>query len=570
MRQQAKIANRQSEREARGYMAAAIKGYRGRFALALGIRSLLAVSVAVLALLTQAVVDGAVALSLRRVMIYGGMILALVLARTALSTAATAMEGSLRKRINMGRRQTLLLHLLCSDTASSERFHSGLLMERIYQDMDAVTNGMLSIPNQLLSGVLQLLVSVGALLVLDWRLTALLAVAGLALFLGAKLYRRVLQGRYGDMRAANEQSYAYYQETMEHRTVIKAFQAESKAVERAKAGEDRFYGIWAKWRNVQLLTGASLGLFYQLGYFAALILCAYKVYQNHISFGEMTAVLQLVSNVQSPFASLSGLLPRYYASLASARRLLALEGLPLEQSGAPADEAAVRALYDELTGLRAEGLGFRYQRERVLEPSSFFLPKGSFVLITGQSGAGKSTLFKLLLGLYPATEGTLCFETRTKSRTIAPKWRGMFAYVPQGNLLLSGTLRENLVFLCGERSDEDIRQALEISCADFVEELPDGLSTVIGENGLGLSEGQAQRISIARGLLSHAPILLLDEATSALDVATEKRLLGNLRALQDRTVLFISHKAEAYGVCDVELRVRDGVAACAAGEGAAR
>lgn len=560
------------DREARRYMFTALRGYRGRYTLMLLCRAFLAVSVVALALLTQRLVDGAVALSLRDILVYGGVILLMVLLRTAVGTLASGLESSIHKRMNLSRRQALLYRLISCDTAASEKYHSGLLIERIYQDMDAVSSGVIDIPVQILTGVLRLVSAVGALLALDWRLTVLLGTAGLALFGGVRLFRGPLQRRYTAMRSANEQSHAYYQEAIEHRTIIKAFRAERNAVERAKAGEEKFYRAWAGWRNIRLVSGAALGLFFQLGYFAALILCSYKVFQQTLSFGMMTAVLQLVDQIQEPFASLSGILPMYYATLASSKRLLTLEHLSPElELEPPVSDEAVRAFYRDLRCIRASGLGFRYQRERVLEPSSFELPKGRFTLITGRSGAGKSTLFKLLLGLYPATEGALTLETGTQSRTISSAWRGMFAYVPQGNLLLSGTLRENLALLCGNRTDAELREALEISCAaEFVDALPNGLDTRLGEGGLGLSEGQAQRLSIARGLLSRAPILLLDEATSALDVPTEKRLLQNLHALGDRTVLFISHKSEAYGVCDDELRIENGVATCAPVKGAPR
>ena len=192
----------------------------------------------------------------------------------------------------------------------------------------------------------------------------------------------------------------------------------------------------------------------------------------------------------------------------------------------------------------------------IFDNASITVNKGDFAAITGISGIGKSTLLKLLLGVIYPESGKITVSGRQGERLVDRATRNLFSYVPQGNMLLSGTLRENITFMCEDKTDEEIMRAVEISCADeFVRELPDGLETVVGERGMGLSEGQIQRIAIARAILYGAPILLLDEATSALDEATEEKLLKNLRALQNRTCIIITHKPAALNVCNKEIRI---------------
>jgi len=212
-----------------------------------------------------------------------------------------------------------------------------------------------------------------------------------------------------------------------------------------------------------------------------------------------------------------------------------------------------------MKALRGAELCFAYDRDRIFENAEFVIEKGSFGAILGHSGIGKSTLLKLLMGIYKPGSGKLYVETEEGQVPINRSTRRLFAYVPQGNLLLSGTIRENLTITRPNATDEEIREAIHISCMDdYVYAFPQGLDTPMGESGAGLSEGQAQRLSIARAVLSGAPILLLDEATSALDGETEKLVLERLRSLHNRTCIAVTHRPAALALCDWTMEMKDG------------
>ena len=266
--------------------------------------------------------------------------------------------------------------------------------------------------------------------------------------------------------------------------------------------------------------------------------------------------MQLVNQIQSPLSALAGVIPTFYSIIASAERIMEIENYSDELE--ISDDIGDRyEYYNKLQRIEFDSITFKYNRDFVFENASVTVKKGDFAAITGISGIGKSTLLKLLLGVMSPQEGEIRLVTDSSQRQVDRDTRKLFSYVPQGNMLLSGTLRENITFMC-EGSDEEIDRAIRLSCSDeFVSQLPDGLETVVGERGLGLSEGQIQRIAIARAILYDAPILLLDEATSALDEATEERLLKNLRALDNRTCIIITHKPAALNVCNKEIRIED-------------
>ena len=277
-----------------------------------------------------------------------------------------------------------------------------------------------------------------------------------------------------------------------------------------------------------------------------------------ITYGILTEILALVSQIQTPVQGLTSVVPQYYQALASAERIIEIEEFPDEHEYDDNEKIDNEKLYSELSSVEFENITFAYDRDTVLEDTSLSIKKGDFVVITGISGIGKSTLTKLLLDVFPVKKGEIYFKLNDGGKVYADRnTRCMFAYVPQGNFLLSGTIRENISFVRPDASDEEIMAAAKIACADFIEELPEGLNTVLGEKGMGLSEGQVQRVAIARAILCNAPMIILDEATSALDEATEIRLLRNIENLKNKTCILISHKKAANEVCNKEVRIED-------------
>lgn len=274
------------------------------------------------------------------------------------------------------------------------------------------------------------------------------------------------------------------------------------------------------------------------------------MYHHTLTFGGMTAFLQLVNKIQGPARNLTKLVPAFVSVFTAAERLMELEEDPLEEQGDPIEMKSP-------LGIRLENVSYTYDEAdgKVLDSLSFdFLP-GSCTAILGETGAGKTTLVRLLLALLHPQEGRIEIYNHKSCRELSSLMRCNFVYVPQGNTLLSGTIRENLRLGCLDATDEDMKEALRKSCADFVIDLPDGLDTMCSELGGGLSEGQAQRIAIARALLRDRSIMLFDEATSALDPETERQLLQNILSAHDKTIIFITHRPAVVDYCDQTLRI---------------
>ena len=283
------------------------------------------------------------------------------------------------------------------------------------------------------------------------------------------------------------------------------------------------------------------------------------------------AMVQLIGQMQSPFANLTGFFPQYYGMLASAQRIREIEEYPVDQIGGEKKTTEqIQEFYrKKLKSLVLKDAKFSYissesdqkdTRPVVLEHINLEIHKGVYVALTGPSGCGKSTLLKVLMCLYHLDQGEYQLKVETQMEPMTSKWRSLFAYVPQGNALMSGTIREVVTFgMQTKKGEERIWHALQIAEArDFVMKLPQGLDTFLGERGAGLSEGQMQRIAIARAIYANRPILVLDESTSALDEETEKKVLSNLREMTEKTVLIVTHRKAALEICDMELRFSEG------------
>ena len=365
----------------------------------------------------------------------------------------------------------------------------------------------------------------------------------------------------------------FMQERLESLLIVRSFSKESQAADRASHLMNHHKDARMKRSNFSNLCNIGFAGAMNGAYLLGIGFCGYGILNGTMSYGNLMAIMQLVGQVQSPFANLTGILPRCYAMVASAERLMeAEEFAPDSETALP--EGEILTFYrTKLTALRLEHASFTYQppvRQEeqipmpvVLKGMDLTIRKGEYVAFTGPSGCGKSTVLKLFMCLYPLDEGLRMMETSDGVQPLTAAWRSLFAYVPQGNQLLSGTIRDIVSFGDRDRAQDDagIFRALSIACAaDFVRELENGLDTTLGEHGLGLSEGQMQRIAIARAIFSEHPILLLDEATSALDELTARQLLENLRRMTDRTVIMVTHRTDQIGFFDKELSFsKDGI-----------
>lgn len=512
------------------------------------------------ALGSRGVIDSAVAgdsVAFRRACwVQGGIILGILVCLAVLRH----LRERLRADMERDWEQRLLHGLLHGEYSAVSQYHSGELVNRLNNDVNKINDGVLTILPGAAAMVTRLVAAVVVLGVLDGRFTILIAAAGAVVILGTGIMRRRLKELNKQVSQQDGKVSGFIQETMEKLLMVQAMDTADEVERRADTIMDTRYNLQRKRKNISLLTNTGISVMFYGAGFAALVWCANRLLHGQMSFGSLTAVIQLVNQVQTPFVDLSGVMPKYAAMIASAERLMELEQIRSEPK--PAGESP-QSMYSRMETLEADKLSFAYDREQILTEATFSLPKGAFAVITGPSGIGKSTLLKLLLGVFSPDSGELSVRGQGGSVTLDRSTRRLFAYVPQGNLLLSGTLRENLTIVRPDATQQEIDRAVYVSGMDeYLPQLPKGLDTPLGENGAGLSEGQAQRLAIARAVLGGAPILLLDECTSALDTETEQTVLRRLRELPDRTCIAVTHRPAAIALCDWRMDVGSGKIRC--------
>ena len=466
------------------------------------------------------------------------------------------LRERLRADLEMDWKQRLLHGLLHGDYAQVKQYHSGELLNRLNNDVAKINDGVLAIVPGCAAMVTRLVAAVTVLGTLDLRFTLVIAVAGAAVILATGLMRKRLKDLNKQVSEHDGKVSGFLQEVMEKLLMVQAMDVSREVENRAEGLLEDRYSIQRKRKNISLISNTCVSLMYQGAGFLALVWCAGRMLRGQMSFGSLTAVVQLVNQIQMPFVNISGVLPQYLATVASAERLQELDAI---QGEPEADMADPLELYRKMDALCASHVTFAYDRDQVLKEADFSLPKGSFAVVSGPSGIGKSTLLKLILGIFRQESGSLYLQCGQERIPLDRSTRRLFAYVPQGNLLLSGTLRENLTIVKPDATAEELKQAIHVSAMeDFLPQLPNGLDTVLGESGNGLSEGQAQRLAIARAILGGAPILLLDECTSALDEVTEHTVLQRIRRLPDRTTIAVTHRPAAMQLCDWRLEVSEG------------
>lgn len=490
---------------------------------------------------------------LNRLITFAVAIVGIVLLQFVFRVIINGLSEHIRGKLEMEYKSYVFSQILIKKHDKISVYHSGELMNRLTADVSVVADGVSGILPTVVSAGARLVCAVVALIILDWIFAVAFTVAGLLVFLVISLLRGKLKSLHKRAQETDGKVRSFMQECIENLLAVKVFSVNEKIERNADELQKDNFKIKMRRKNYSVVGHATYNFIFSAGYLFALIYGGVKIFYKVLTYGSLSAILQLVNNVQVPFASLSNVLPKYYAMIASAERLIEIEEIDGEKQ-MPA--LAKDDVYSKMKGIYLDGVSFSYGRDKVLSNASIYIEKGDFVMIEGSSGVGKSTIMKLMLGVYPLDEGQLFVRTIEKDIPLDNSTRTLFSYVPQGNMLFSGTLKDNVTFIKEDATEEQIDFALKISCADeFVRDLPDQLNTVVGENGVGLSEGQIQRIAIARAILCNAPIILLDEATSALDDQTEKRLLENLKGLKDVTLIIVTHKKAASNICNRRIRV---------------
>jgi ATP-binding cassette subfamily B protein len=552
----------ETDRATLAWLNAVAKGKRRLIALLVLIQSVLGFSAVGYALFLQGIVDHAVARDQSGLIKYSVLLVLLLLFQVLLRGLYRFLEEHTKITLENALKERLFRALLTRDYAAVTDIHSGEWMNRLTSDTVLVSADLASLLPSLGGMAVRMSAAMVALLAMEPKFGLLLIAGGGSLMLLTLLMRRGLKLLHSRMQAADGVVRVFLSERLGSLLTIRAFGEEESAIDQAKDRMNEHKAARMRKANFSNLCNMGMGLAVNGVYAFGAIYCGARILDGAMSYGTFTAVLQLINQVQNPIANLSGFLPKYYAMLASADRLIEAERYEKDDT-TPAVEDVQEFYRRDFQGLELKNASFTYRSRRespqLLNGMNLTIHKGEYVAFTGPSGCGKSTVLKLLMCLYPLDDGERNVMSTDGEHPLTAGWRGLYAYVPQGNQLMNGTIREVVTF--GDQSamnrDGDIHRALEIACAEqFVSELPDGLDTMLGERGAGLSEGQMQRIAVARAIFSDRPVLLLDEATSALDDETEKQLLKNLRAMTERTVVIVTHRSAVLDVTDTEIRFK--------------
>lgn len=518
----------------------------------------------------RAIVDSAVAKDESKFIQSIVWIITLVLVQLVFHAVIRYLQEFVNSNLENSLKRRLFDNILRKEFAAVSATHTAEWMNRLTTDTSVIATGAVSILPGLVGTVVRLVSAIVMIIALD-RWFAFILIPGGIVMIGLTIaLRNVLKKMHKNVRESDGALRIYLQERIESLMVVKAFTAEKPSMDGAAQAMEAHKAARMRRSDVSNLANTGFAGAMQAMVLVGVIYCARGILTGSVSYGTLTAIMQLIAQVQGPLAGITGYLPQFYAVLASAERLMEVE--TLQSDPAPAswdveqfyrDEFAsialrhVRFSYDSGTELDANDRGAtpdannRARAKAVLNDFNLEIPKGAFIALTGRSGCGKSTLVKILLCLYDPDEGErVLYKKRDDSPIpLTASHRKLFAYVPQGNVLMNGTIREVVSFAEPEAAGDDarLRRALLIACADG---FASDLDMVLGERGAGLSEGQMQRIAIARAIFSEAPILLLDEATSALDEATEKKLLENLRNLTEKTVVIVTHRKAVMEICD--------------------
>lgn len=491
--------------------------------------------------------------------------IALVLFQIALRAFHRQVEEWTRSSMENRFKARLFAALLDRDYAAVTRVNSGEWMNRLTSDTVVVADGLAQILPGAVGMAVKMAGALAAILFLEPQFLYILAPGGLLLILFTYGFRKVLKRLHKKIQEADGRLRVFFQERLGSLLIVRTFAQEQSAVDGAGRLMEAHRAARMKRSHFANFCNIGFGSAMNGAYVCGAIYCGYGILTGTMEYGNLMAILQLIGQVQSPFANITGYLPKYYAMIASAERLMEAERYAPDKSQAALPQEELQQFYREsFTGFGLRSVSFTYQppvadcggaaaMPVTLSDFSLDMKKGGYTALLGPSGCGKSTALKLLLCLYQPDAGSCYLSASDGERSLTSAWRGLFAYVPQGNQLLSGTIREILAFGDpeGMRQEGRLRRALEIACAAaFVDGLTQGIDTMLGERGTGLSEGQMQRIAIARAIFSDHPILLLDEATSSLDEVTEKQLLSNLRAMTDKTVVIVTHRPAVLSICD--------------------
>lgn len=509
-----------------------------------------------LILISKHVIDAATTGTITELKMYILQLIIVALIAIALKSVLASIDAVTRARLEISFKQDILKNILNRNYEKITKFHSGDLMTRIMSDVNIIIDTLVSLIPNILSMFTKLICAIILLFQISKQFVGILLLGGIILFIVVNLFKPYLKNIHKKVQEASADVRLFFKEVFENLMVIKIFQAESSILNKSNELQQKKYKKQMKQRTISIASSTGFNSIFQIVYIYALIWGTYQLYMKNITVGGLTSIIQLVTQIQMPIIGLSKSVQNIFNMIGSAERIIELENL---EEDVIKDVINETILYDNLDSIVIENVNFTYKNKEIFNNLNFKIKKGENIVIYGESGIGKSTLLKLILGIIKNNSGQIYFNLKDgHQQLINTDTRSMFAYVPQGNFILSDTIRENITFVNPNISEQDLEKALKISCCkSFIDQLDNGLDTIIGENGSGLSQGQLQRIAIARAIVSKAPILILDEITSSLDSKTEEDIINNIKNLKNITCIIVTHRNSIAKLCDKEYVVEN-------------
>ncbi len=492
----------------------------------------------------------------KRIAAIGFVVVFLAAIGILLNAYINRYSAKINLRVSNELRAEVFDTFLRTDWESLQQYHSGDLLTRVNTDVTNVANSVLGWIPTLIIKLAQFIASLVVILCFDPTMAVFALITAPLTLIAAKPFVSKMRVLSKEMRTVNSEMTAFHEEALQNVQSIKAFNLVDPFTDRLKRVQSRYYDTALRFNRFSVVNSSLLSAVGLLVSYLCLGWGAYRLWRGNIDFGTMVLFIQLAGYLAAALSALIKLVPSAIECTVSAQRIMTIFDLPQEKFEGLAE---VEALKKEKFSLCLDKLRFSYQnRSLVLDALELSVSPGEMIAIVGPSGSGKTTLFRILLALLHPSEGTAELVSGALHVPLSPATRSLFSYVPQDNVIFSGTIADTLRLVRPSATDEELYAALKVACADtFVRALPQGIYSTLQERGSSLSVGQNQRLAIARAVLADAPILLLDEVTSALDMETEEKVLKNIAALPNKTCILTTHRPSVLSLCDRVYRIRD-------------
>lgn len=504
------------------------------------------------ALVSKSLIDSAISGNTPKVIQWLIVMATIMFGRMLISPMTTIMSTRTTNNFNNKMQKRLYEHVSYSQWLPLSKHHSISLLTRINADVGTISSALLNTLPSLVSLIVTFIASFSTLAYFAPSIAIAAIIMGPILFIISRVFGSKLKALYKAIQEETVKYKSFMQETMQNLMIVKTFCMEKRNIKKLEEIQKNKFDLAMKNTKLGIMSGLSMGLCSSIVYFIIFCWGALNISKGTSTYGTFTAMLQLYNNVQGPLSSLAYMFPTFIGCIAAAERLMELEELPLEDYTSTLNESKKVP-----PNIKFKNVSFEYKLNNpVIKNINLTIKPGEIIGLVGPSGEGKTTLIRLLLSLIYPTAGEISISGEPLNR----KHRELISYVPQGNTLFSGTIKENLLYGKGNASWSDIEDATLKACADdFIKDLQDGYNTILGEKGVGISEGQAQRIAIARAFLRKRPILILDEVTSSLDVETELKILNSIKELTHHPIcIIITHRPSALQICERVYKLKGG------------